>query len=169
MNLLYIPTRETRHDLSASSTFSEEKMVKKGMYLITIGLSLVLGLSLIACSGSEEPAPPAGPAAPGPEVKIPATLSLGRDVYAPGDPINLVFMAPIGLSDDAWIGIVPSAVPHGNEEVNDQNDISYQHLGGATSGIMEFVAPSAPGSYDLRMNESDKGGRELASITFTVQ
>ncbi len=34
---------------------------------------------------------------------------------------------------------------------------------------MEFIAPSVPGSYDLRMNESDDGGRELASITFTVQ
>jgi hypothetical protein len=169
MNLLYIPTCEMRYGLWAVSTFSEEKMVKKGMCLIAIGASLALALFIVACSGSEEPAPPAGPAAPGPEVKIPATLSLGRDVYAPGDPINLVFMAPIGLPDDAWIGIVPSGVPHGTEEVNDQYDISYQHLNGATSGIMEFVAPSTPGLYDLRMNESDKGGRELASITFTVR
>jgi hypothetical protein len=34
---------------------------------------------------------------------------------------------------------------------------------------MEFIAPSAPGSYDLRMNESDNGGRELASVTITVR
>jgi len=143
--------------------------MKKGIYLAAIGVLLLAALSLVACFGSEEPAPQVQPAQPAPGGAIPATLSLGRDVYYPGDPINLVYMAPAGLPNNAWIGIIPSAVPHGTEEVNDQNDISYQYLNGTTSGIMEFVAPSAPGSYDLRMNESDNGGRELASITFTVQ
>lgn len=141
--------------------------MKRSIYLITIALSLLAALCLVACFGSEEPVPQAQPPAPG--VVIPATLSLGRDVYRPGDTISLVYMAPAGLPSNAWIGIIPSAVPHGTEEVNDQNDISYQYLEGTTSGIMEFIAPSAPGLYDLRMNESDNGGRELASITFTVQ
>ena len=143
--------------------------MKKGIYLAAIGLLLLAALFLVACSGSDEPAPQVQPAQPAPSGGIPATLSLGRDVYYPGDPINLVYMAPAGLPANAWVGIIPSAVPHGTEEVNDQNDISYQDLNGTTSGIMEFVAPSVPGSYDLRMNESDNGGRELASITFTVQ
>ena len=143
--------------------------MKKSLYLTAIAFSLLAALCLVACSGSEEPAPQAQPAAPAPGAAIPATLSLGRDVYMPGDTINLVYMAPAGLPTNAWIGIIPSAVPHGSEEVNDQNDISYQYLEGTTSGIMEFIAPSVPGSYDLRMNESDNGGRELASITFTVQ
>jgi hypothetical protein len=141
--------------------------MRKSIYLVAITLSLLAALCLVGCSGSDEPAPQTQPAAPG--VVIPATLSLGRDVYAPGDTVNLVYMAPADLPGDAWIGIIPSAVPHGSEEVNDQNDISYQHLNGTTSGIMEFIAPSAPGLYDLRMNESDNGGRELASVTFTVQ
>jgi hypothetical protein len=143
--------------------------VKKVMHLIAIVFCLLFALCLVACSESQEPAPQAQPAAPAIEGQIPATLSLGRDVYMPGDTINLIYMAPAGLPNDAWIGIIPSAVPHGSEEVNDQSDISYQYLKGTTSGIMEFFAPSAPGSYDLRMNESDGGGKELASITFTVQ
>ncbi len=143
--------------------------MKKSLYLTAIALSLLAALCLVGCSGSEEPAPQVAPAAPAPGGTIPATLSLGRDVYMPGDTINLVYMAPAGLPTNAWIGIIPSGVPHGSEEVNDQHDISYQYLEGATSGIMEFIAPSAPGSYDLRMNESDNGGRELATITFTVQ
>jgi hypothetical protein len=143
--------------------------MKKSIYLTAIALSVFAALFFVACSGSDEPAPQAQPPAPAPGVVIPATLSLGRDVYMPGDTINLVYMAPAGLPTNAWIGIIPSAVPHGSEEVNDQNDISYQYLEGTTSGVMEFIAPSAPGSYDLRMSESDNGGRELASITFTVQ
>jgi hypothetical protein len=139
------------------------------MYLIAIVFCLSLVLCLIACPKSQEPAPVAQPAAPAPGGQIPATLSLSRIAYLPGDTINLVYMAPAGLPSDAWIGIIPSAVPHGTEEVNDQNDVSYQYLKGTTSGIMEFIAPSAPGSYDLRMNESDGGGKELASVTFTVQ
>ncbi len=143
--------------------------MKKAAYLIAIVFCLLLALCLVACSGSQEPAPVAQPVAPAPEGQIPATLSLGRNVYMPGDTINLVYMAPAGLPTNAWIGIIPSGVPHGSEEVNDQNDVSYQYLNGTTSGILEFIAPSAPGSYDLRMNDSDSAGRELASITFTVQ
>ncbi|MBN2225075.1 MAG: hypothetical protein JW765_10400 [Deltaproteobacteria bacterium] len=143
--------------------------MKKVAYLIAVVSCLLLALCLVACFGTDEPAPVAQPAAPAVEGQIPATLSLGRDVYFPGDTINLVYMAPVNLPTNAWIGIVPSDVPHGSEEVNDKSDISYQYLKGTTSGIMEFIAPSAPGSYDLRMNESDAGGKELASITFTVQ
>jgi hypothetical protein len=143
--------------------------VKKVIYLIAIQVCLLSALCLVACSESQEPAPQAQPAAPAPGGQIPATLSLSRIVYLPGDTINLVYMAPAGLPSDAWIGIIPSGVPHGSEEVNDQSDVSYQYLKGTTSGIMEFIAPSAPGSYDLRMNESDGGGRELSSVTFTVQ
>ncbi|VVB72844.1 Uncharacterised protein [uncultured archaeon] len=33
---------------------------------------------------------------------------------------------------------------------------------------MTFNAPGSPGTYDLRMFDTDDGGREIASITFTV-
>jgi hypothetical protein len=66
------------------------------------------------------------------------------------------------------VGIIPSEVPHGSESVNDRNDLTYQYLRGRTGGVLTFRAPPAPGNYDFRMNDSDNGGRELASVPFKV-
>ena len=78
------------------------------------------------------------------------------------------FSASAGYAIDAWIGIVPSDVPHGDEAVNDENDIAYQHLGGRVLGEMEFTAPEEPGDYDLRMNDTDFNGKEVAYVSFKV-
>ena len=88
--------------------------------------------------------------------------------FAPNESIVLHFTAPPGLPTNAWIGIIPSNVPHGDESVNDQHDISYQYLDGMTSGTMTFSAPTTPGTYDFRMHDTDSGGVELKSATFTV-
>lgn len=97
-----------------------------------------------------------------------AELRLEQTSFRPGEPIKLLFTAPSGLPENAWIGIIPSGIPHGSEATNDQNDIAYQYLGKKTSGELTFSAPTAPGSWDFRMNDSDTNGKELASITFTV-
>jgi hypothetical protein len=96
-------------------------------------------------------------------------LRLDRGVFAPGETIVVHFTAPPNLPEDAWVGLVPSGVPHGNEAVNDEQDVAYETLGGRTSGTIEFAAPMRPGPWDVRMNASDAGGRELASATFAVQ
>lgn len=105
------------------------------------------------------------------EVTVPdykGTLELGRKSFAPGEPIEVSFTASAGLPRDAWVGVIPSAVPHGSEPVNDQHDIQYRYVEGKTAGVLEFVAPSTGGSYDLRLNSTDSGGVELASVSFTV-
>jgi len=97
-----------------------------------------------------------------------ATLALSKTVLAPNEEFQVQFTAPDPLPEDAWVGIIPSGVPHGEEAVNDENDIDYQYLEGQTSGVLTFTAPQEPGSYDLRMNDSDSGGKEVASATFSV-
>jgi hypothetical protein len=87
----------------------------------------------------------------------------------PGEAIRVYFTAPATLPRNAWIGLIPSKVPHGDEATNDANDIAYKYISGRSSGVMEFRAPAQPGSYDFRLNESDSGGKELTSVSFTVK
>ncbi len=97
----------------------------------------------------------------------PASLRLDRSSFLPGQDVTVAWTAPGGLPDSAWVGVIPSSVPHGDEAVNDEHDLAYEYLGESTSGTFTFQAPGRPGSYDLRMN--DGNGAELASATFTVR
>jgi len=124
----------------------------KGLIVVAI---LCLGALLLAPACAETP-------------DTDVSLSMDKLEFAPGESITVNFVAPPGLPEDAWIGIIPSDIPHGEESVNDQHDISYQYLDGKTSGTMTFSAPTAPGAYDFRMHDTDSGGVELNYITFSV-
>lgn len=97
-----------------------------------------------------------------------SSLSLNGSVYKPGEKITLHFTAAATFDKNAWIGIVPSEIQHGEEALNDQHDLTYQSVDGKTSGDMTFYAPSTPGRYDFRMNDTDSGGKEVTSVSFTV-
>jgi len=101
-------------------------------------------------------------------VKLEGTLTLKRKSFVPGEEIEVEFTAPEALSPTAWIGMIPSKIPHGDENVNDQHDIQYQYLQKKGSGVMKFIAPAEGGSYDFRMNSSDNSGVEITSVTFQV-
>jgi outer membrane protein OmpA-like peptidoglycan-associated protein len=98
-----------------------------------------------------------------------AKLELGATVFNPGDSIQVRFVTPVQYSEGAWVGIIPSEVPHGSEDVNDEHDVAYEYLGGKTSGVLTFAAPDKPGAYDLRMHDTDNNGREVASVSFRVR
>lgn len=103
------------------------------------------------------------------EVVLPTVeLVLGKTVVGPGEKITVSFKAPEGMSTSAWAGIVPSEVPHGDEETNDRHDVDYKYLAGNTSGTLSLTAPDQPGSYDIRLHDTD-GGIEIASVSFTVR
>lgn len=70
---------------------------------------------------------------------------------------------------NAWIGVVPSDAPH-NELDADRVDIAYIALTSFESGLFPGIkVPNGiSGSYDLRIYSNDNGGRELASVTFTI-
>lgn len=95
-------------------------------------------------------------------------LWLNKTVFAPGESIQVRFEAPANWPRDAWIGIIPSNIAHGNETVNDQYDITYQYIEGRTSGVMYFKAPGV-GQWDIRMHDTDAGGREITYLSFTVR
>ena len=97
------------------------------------------------------------------------TLSVDKSEVDPGGTITVQFTAPGGFEPKAWVGIIPSQVSHGSEATNDQNDIAYQYLEKRTKGTLTFKAPDKPGSYDIRMNDTDNNGKEVASVTFTVK
>ncbi len=128
-------------------------MLKKGTLIVLIVLAVAAGLVFSACTRG-----PAGP-----------SLKTDKDAYTPGETITVTFTAPEGLPTNAWVGIIPSNVPHGDEAQNDTFDLTYQYLNGMTSGMLVFSAPTVPGSYDFRMHDTDSNGKEIASVTFTVQ
>lgn len=97
-----------------------------------------------------------------------ASLALDRQRFAPGAGLVVRYSAPAGLPDNAWVGIVPASVPHGDESVNDQHDVGYRYLSGATSGTLQFTAPATAGSWTVRMHDTDSGGIELTSVAFEV-
>lgn len=90
---------------------------------------------------------------------------LDKASFTPGSTIKLHFTAEENFESNAWIGIVPSGVSHGSEEVNDRHDQAYEYLQNRISGTSEFTAPTEPGSYDFRMNND---GAEVDFITFEV-
>lgn len=90
-------------------------------------------------------------------------------VVAPGGRVTAHFEAAATFHEHAWIGVVPSEVEHGSEEVNDRNDSSYEFIRGRLEGTSVLSAPSKPGSYDVRLHDSDRNGREVAHTSFRVE
>jgi hypothetical protein len=118
------------------------------------------------------------PAAPEPPTATPKPqtaaagavgLRLEGTTFAPGADVRVAFWAPPGFQANAWIGIIPSDVPHGSEGVNDQHDLTYQYLNNRAAGELVFKAPDQPGAYDFRMHDRDDNGAEVASVSFRVQ
>ncbi len=103
------------------------------------------------------------------ETPMTGTLTLTKTELEPGEEVMLDFKAEGTIGSNAWIGLIPSNIEHGNESKNDENDLSYQYLGTRTSGSLTFVAPADTGKFDLRMNSTDNNGVEVASVTFTVK
>ena len=98
----------------------------------------------------------------------PNSLTMRADQLLPGDSVAADYHAE-GLSDNAWVGVVPAATPHGSEAVNQGARLGYQTLpDGTGSGSLSFDLPDAPGEYELRMFDTDFNGMEVASAGFEV-
>lgn len=98
------------------------------------------------------------------------TMSLDKLEYKEGDTITVTIQSGNWYIDTAaWIGIIPSVIEHGNETINDENDIDYRYLVNMTEGKMDFIAP-VPGNYDIRINNNDNDDSiEIGYISFTVK
>ncbi len=97
-------------------------------------------------------------------------LKLNKKSYDVDEVIILTLTWKGTAADNAWVGIVPADIPHGDELVNDDHDIWYQYLDGMNSGEEFGVSITIdPGKYTMRVNENDDGGAELAWVEFTVK
>jgi hypothetical protein len=96
-------------------------------------------------------------------------ISIDRTDFITGEKIEFSFKAPQGISNRAWVGTVPSNIPHGSEEQNDKHDVNYVYLKGNTSGKLSLPAPTIPGRYDLRMHDTNDHGNEIAHVSFVVE
>ena len=101
--------------------------------------------------------------------KVEISLTTDKAEYQPGENIVVTFTAPFKMMERGWIGLIPSDIPHGNEDVNDEHDVSYQYMRSQNNGTITLVAPDQTGSWDVRMNDSDESGTEVKSITITVK
>jgi hypothetical protein len=118
----------------------------------------------------QAPTPPPEEQAPtGPEAFLEPELKLDKAGFFAGENITVHFQAPSIYAANAWVGLMPSTVPHGSEAESDRHDLSKQHLKNRTSGELTFTAPAAPGIYDLRMYDTDDKGAEVAAVTFAVE
>jgi hypothetical protein len=97
------------------------------------------------------------------------SLTCTPSVAKPAELIFVDFNAPADYPPNAWIGIIPSHIPHGSEAQNNLYVISHEYLQKRTSGTLHFTAPINPGIYDVRMNDSDDNGKEVCSTTFRVK
>ena len=94
-------------------------------------------------------------------------INLSKSSFKGNEGIDFTFVAP-ELPNDAWIGIVPAEIPHGDEAVNDEHETSFKYLEGRTRGGFTLPNPGT-GQWTLRMHDTDNNGRELAYAAFTVE
>lgn len=112
----------------------------------------------------------------GTAVTLPTTLNgsmtLDKSSYNIDEAIVITLVLNEPQAADAWVGIVPSDTPHGLESDGDEVDLTYEYVSNAVDGKITLYAPSEPGSYDVRMyntDDSSANGVELASVTITVK
>lgn len=97
-------------------------------------------------------------------------LALSKAQYQPGESLEVRFaiMPKDKLDAQAWVGLVPTDVPHGKGADNALYRMAYAELGPHHQGTLVFDVPETPGKYDLRMHDRGENGRELIYVTFEV-
>jgi len=177
LNMNYRALKEIKGEIRATSAGGDRKaMVALGV-LGSIALVLMFAFALNTISKSpggmeklQELLHAGGANKPAAVIRNEEPrLWLDKTTFAPREQMTVHFTAPASFEDNAWVGIFPADVPHGKEETNDLNKLIFQYLRKRTSGELVFSGPTRPGSYDLRMNDTDTNGTEVATITFTVE
>ena len=98
------------------------------------------------------------------------SVKVGKRIYMPREPITLEVAVPETLAATAWVGIIPSDIPHGKEGLNDKHDIDFKYLEDRPTRTLTFDAPTKVGNYDFRLNEgTGANGREIATVSFQIK
>lgn len=92
------------------------------------------------------------------------SIILTKTKFQPGEQID-VKVEGTGLHASSWVGILPPEIEHGREAVNDQHDLD---SAGITQIPLYLVAPDQPGHYEIRLNDFDEAGKEVAFTPIEV-
>ncbi|MBV9083937.1 MAG: hypothetical protein JOZ62_14765, partial [Acidobacteriaceae bacterium] len=84
---------------------------------------------------------------------VPNTVNASPGSVAAGDSITVNWSAPAGHSADDYVGLYAVGAP-------DDQYLTFQYTGDATTGTLNFTAPSDPGVYEFRYFAAD--GTRLA-------
>jgi len=97
------------------------------------------------------------------------SLRLAKTSFKPGEEFSANFTVSSCSAPTSWVAIIPSQIPHGQEEANAHNLKSEMLLLRNTAGdAVRFKAPNEAGTYDVRMSDT-QSGKELASASFEVK
>lgn len=104
------------------------------------------------------------------------SVTLDKSNYQPGEPLKVNYRYTPDFPVDSFLAMVPASLAHGNSQLACDNDLiqkdnldRLQRIGGFKQGEREFAAPSAPGSYEIRMYDNlDPRGNEISAVAFTV-
>lgn len=96
------------------------------------------------------------------------TMEIDKSIYDKGEIIRITFTKTDSTPGKAWVGIIPSSVPHGSEAVNDENDIIYRFIEDHPDGKLSFRAPTSGQQWDIRYNSNDGANQEYSYITFSI-
>ena len=103
------------------------------------------------------------------DTTLDGSMTLAKDSFTVGEAIEISLVINSVVADDAWVGIIPAAVPHGLEAEADAADVSYLYTRDAVDGKLILYAPLEAGNYDVRLFNTDgEGGVELESVPFMV-
>ena len=91
------------------------------------------------------------------------TLKIDQEAYLPAETVKASITLQTTLSDQAWLGIFPAAIPH-NEP---RNYLSYEYIQQGRGKPYDLKAPEKPGSYEIRVFD-DAFGNEITSVAFQV-
>lgn len=103
-------------------------------------------------------------------VEVEPMVELDKTVYTPGEEIMVTVTNYEDPADTAWVGVIASDIAHGDEDMNDANDVDYEYIVNGTDGVTYLNAPMEVGEYDIRLNSSDSGdiAEEITYASFTV-
>jgi hypothetical protein len=139
----------------------------KKLFLIVLAVTMVLSIAGCGNKGGTETAQ-SGAVEMEAAKDFPVTAKINKTEYKPGDEITVTVSSEDWyVGSNAWVGIIPSEIEHGDETLADEYDIEYYYLESLENGKAVFNAPDA-GKYDIRVFTSDDEGEEILYIPFTV-
>ncbi len=133
---------------------------------VPLGSRRWVGVGMLTISAvGERSAPTAAEAERESTTEIRIEIDKGR--FDSNESIQVDFTGP-QLDADAWIGIVPAGIEHGDESENRRHRLDFLTVGGQTIGSHTFTNPGE-GDWTIRLNDSSDSGKELAYVEFSVE